>query len=177
MGKVRRPIINVDGRAYVTPHGRHVPKRGVWHSTECGDLRGLSDLKGVANFWKQQGRGYGAHLIIDKDGNSALCCNFDDIAWAVENHNTGTISVELIGFARFGLASWLLRRKQLDKLSRWMAWIRKEYGIPLDFNVNKGWSRHADQSKAFGGTHTDPGVGFPYRMVLRKARAYYKHGW
>lgn len=177
MGLVREPQVQYDGRGMIATHGTAHPLRGVWHSTECGDSQGITELTGVLAFWKQQGLGYGAQLLIDKDGNSALAASPDAIVWAVENHNSGTFSIELIGFARFSLLTWLTRRKQLDKLARWMAWLRKEYGIPLDFSVNRGWSRHLDQSRAFGGTHTDPGIGFPCRLVLRKARKYLKEGW
>lgn len=174
---VRRPKIDLDARGIVATHGPHQPLRGVWHDTEGHDAAGIRDLLGVAQFWHGQNLGYGAQVIIDKDGNSALCANPDEIVWCVENHNTGTVSIELIGFASFVPSVWLARPKQLDKLAKWMAWLRLEYGIPLDHNVNKGWSGHADQSKAFGGSHYDPGTGFPSKLVLARARHYYKAGW
>jgi len=174
---VRRPRIQYEARGLVAVHSKSTPVRGVWHSTECGDLPGIAELQGVVNFWKNQELGYGAQLVIDKDGNSALCANPDEITWAVENHNTGTFSVELIGFARFNGKLWWLRKAQLDKLAKWMAWLNLEYGVPLSFDVNKGWSRHLDQSKAFHGSHTDPGTGFPYKYVLRKAKQYRVNGW
>lgn len=172
-----RPIIQLDARGRVATHGTHGPIRGVFHDTESHDAAGLRDMEGIVNYWGKQGEGYGAHLIIDKEGNSAFCADPTKIVWAVENHNTGTISVELIGFARFTPSIWAVRIKQLDKLAKWMAWFRYQYGVPLDYNVNLGWSGHADQSKAFGGTHWDPGPGFPARLVLRQARTYYQKGW
>jgi hypothetical protein len=175
--KVRRPVYQLDARGHIATHGHQVPVRGVWHDTEGHDAAGIRDLQGIVNYWIEQDLGYGAAVIIDKSGNSALCADPDRITWAVENHNTGTVSIELVGFAKFTPSIWRARGAQLDKLARWMAWLRLEYGIPLDLNVNKGWSGHADQTRAFGGSHTDPGIGFPKRYVLRKARSYYKTGW
>jgi hypothetical protein len=174
---VRIPHVDLDARGDIQTHGKQTPFRGVWHSTECGDAHGITELEGVVGFWMEQNLGYGAHVIIDKDGNSALCADPNQITYAVEHHNTNTWSVELIGYARFTPKLWWARVKQLDKLARWMAWLNLEYGVPLQFGVSRGWSRHLDQSKAFGGSHTDPGVFFPYRFVLRKARKYRKNGW
>lgn len=175
--KVHRPSVQLDARGRIATHGKMTPVRGDWHDTECGDAQGIKELEGVVAFWQRQGLGYGAHLIIDKDGNSALCANFDEECWHTENRNGGMIGIELIGYARFTPKLWFLRLAQLNKLAKWIAYARAEHGIPIDFNVNKGWSGHVDQSKAFGGTHYDPGAGFPRRYVLRKARIYYQKGW
>ncbi len=178
MGKsVRRPRVDLDARGRIETHGTHDVDRGVWHSTECGDVPGVRELEGVVSYWEKQGRGYGAQVIIDKDGNSALCANPHEICWAVENHNTGTFSIELVGFARFTPRIWFARHAQLDKLARWMAWLNLEYGVPLRESPSYGWSTHALQSATYGGTHTDPGRGFPKRYVLRLARKYRKEGW
>lgn len=174
---VHEPVVKYDARGSIQTHGTQKPVRGVWHSTECGDSPGIQELQAVVNFWKNQGLGYGAQLMIDKDGNTAVCANPDQITWAVENHNTGTYSVELVGYAKFGKLTWFTRLPQLRELAKWMAWLNKQYGIPLTLNVNAGWSRHLDQSKAFGGTHTDPGTGFPRGFVLTLARRYRKNGW
>lgn len=173
----RRPVVNSDLRGMVETHGLQIPQRVVLHSTECGDAPGVSDLRGVVSFWQRQHLGYGAEILIDGDGNLCLAANPNQITWAVENHNTGTISIELVGFAKWGLVDWFKRRKQLDKLAKVLAWLRVEYGIPLVFNVDTGVSRHLDQSRAYGGTHTDPGKGFPLGYVLKKARGYKKNGW
>jgi hypothetical protein len=36
----------------------------------------------------------------------------------------------------------------------------------------RGFSTHARGTKAFGGTHTDPGEGFPLDKVMRMTRDY-----
>ncbi len=177
MGRVRRPRIDVDLRGQVATHGRAFPARVVLHSTECGDAPGDLELRGVAAFWRRQGKGYGAEILIDRDGLFCLAANPDEITWAVQSHNTGTVSIELIGYARFGVTDWFRRRKQLVKLAKTLAWLSIEYAIPLRFDVNHGVSRHLDQSRVFGGSHTDPGKGFPLGYVLRKARRFKANGW
>ena len=174
---VRRPAISYDARGLVKTHGRRKPVRGVWHSTECGDAAGISELEGIVAYWRRQNLGYGAHVIVDKDGLSAMCANPSEICWAVEGRNTGTFSVEMVGYAKFTPKLWWLRQKQLREVARWMAWLNVEYNVPLTFDVEHGWSRHLDQSRVFGGSHTDPGRGFPMGYVLRLARRYRRDGW
>ena len=177
MGKVRRPIIQFDARGQVSTHGLQTPRFGVWHDTESHDAAGIRDLQGIVNFWKGQGLGLGAHLIIDKDGNSAFCVSPTFKTYAVQSHNTGGVHVELVGFAKFSPNMWFLRRKQLDKLAKWMAWLNLEYNIPLHWGVEHGWAGHRAHSKKYGGSHWDPGFGFPSRWVLRRARKYREEGW
>lgn len=175
--KVRRPRVDLDARGMVATHGKHLPHRGIWHDTEGSDAKGIRDLEGVVHFWHEQGRGYGAHIIIDKDGNSALCANPDQITWHTGGRNTSSVGIELIGFAKFTPSLWLVRPAQLDKLARWMAWLNLEWDIPLRDGPNIGWSGHLDQSKITGGSHWDPGYFFPRAYVLRKAIGYRRDGW
>lgn len=170
---VRRPLIQFDGRRIVSQHGPHHPVRGAVHTTESGDAAGARDLMGVAYYWNRQQRGLGAHIIIDKDGNSALCVNPDRIAWAVRGYNTGVIHIELISFARFVPKLWWVRPKQLKKLAKWIAWINLEYGIPIE-HAARGWLGHREFP---GQDHTDPGRFFPWRYVIRKAKQFRKNGW
>src|SRR5687768_359562 len=93
----------------VATHGNHRPVRVAIHTTECGDAAGIKELDAVVAFWNRQGRGFGAHLIIDADGNTAKCAPFGKITWAVSGFNTGTLHIELIGFARFLPSIWWLR--------------------------------------------------------------------
>lgn len=171
---VRRPRVDVDLRGLVETHGTHAPVRGVVHDTECGDLPGDAELRGVARFWERQHEGLGAELLIDKDGLSGVCAEPNQICWAVAGRNTGSYHVELIGFARFKGFQWIRRRKQLDKLARHMAWLNLEYGIELRRDPDTGWSGHRDQPHA---NHTDPGPYFPWALVLAKARKYRRQGW
>lgn len=176
---VRRPRVDLDARGVIATHGIMHPERGDWHSTESGDAAGIRDLEGIVNFWSEQNLGYGSHIIIDKEGNSALCADLNQITWHTENRNTGMIGIELVGRAAFTGAAWWTRRAQLDKLARWIAYINKEWHVPICFDVNAGWSGHVDQTKAFHlpSGHTDPGKFFPKGYVLRLAKKYRREGW
>lgn len=173
------PRIDYDARGKLQTHGKMTAIRGDWHSTECSDATGITDLEGIVTFWQNQGLGYGSHVIIDKDGNSALCANFDEVMWHTEQRNTGMVGIELVGFARFTPKIWFARLAQLDKLAKWIAYLNLDYGIPITFSVNVGWSGHIDQTHAFNlpSGHTDPGVFFPKNYVLRKAAEYRHNGW
>lgn len=147
------------------------------HDTESHDAAGIRDLEGICNFWHSQGLGYGAHIIVDKDANSALCANPNRVCWHVAHRNTDAVGIEIIGYARFTPNLWWLRDKQLHKVARWLAYLSKEYGIPLKADPERGITTHAEQSRIFGGTHTDPGRGFPFKHVLRLAEGYRAEGW
>lgn len=170
----RRPAVAFDARGGVETHGHQKPLRGIVHDTESGDAPGITDLEGVVNYWREQDRGLGAHLIIDKDGHSALCANPNEITYAVAGYNTGSFHVELVGYASFTTRLWFLRLKQLRELAKWMAWLNVEYNVPLIADPDHGWSGHRDQPQQI---HTDPGKFFPKGFVLRLARKYRREGW
>lgn len=171
MARLHQPAVAL--RTSVATHGSMTPKRIILHDTECGDAQGIRELEGVVHYWNGvQKAGYGAHLIIDKDGNTAVCAPFDRVCWHTLHRNTGSIGIELVGFARFTPRMWFLRISQLRAAARWIAWLSISEGIPIRFDVERGVSRHADQSRAFGGDHFDPGKGFPLGWVLRVARKY-----
>ena len=175
--RVRRPAIQFDGRDLVDSHGPHKPVRIILHDTESHDHAGVKDIQGICRYWKAQGRGYGAHVIVDSAGNSGLCVSAGHVAWHTGGRNTGSLGIEIIGFAKWPRAAWLRRLKQLHKVARWMAFYSKAYNIPLTKGINFGVSTHQQQSKAFGGSHWDPGPGFPFDFVMRLARTYKKVGW
>lgn len=171
---VKRPSVELDARGKVETHGHHDLVRGIWHDTESHDFAGIQDLQGIVNFWNRQGKGYGAHVIIDKDGNSALCANPNEITWHTGLRNTGSWGMELVGLARFSTHLWVVRYKQLQKAAKWMAWLNLEFDVPLRFDIEHGWSGHRNQPRQF---HTDPGLFFPKAMVLRWANGYRENGW
>ena len=178
MGKVREPQVQFDGRQLVQAHGPHRPVRIVLHDTESHDAAGISDIAGIANFFKAQGLGYGSHLVIDADGNTGRLVDDREIGWHVGGRNTGSLGIEQIGFAKFTKGQWASRGPQLEKVARWIAWWTKRYGIPLAHDVDRGVSTHADQSRAFHTTdHTDPGGNYPLDAVLARAHVLRGTGW
>lgn len=174
---VRRPRVDLDARGRIATHGWQTPRRVVLHDTESHDAAGIRDLGGICGFWQRQGRGYGAHVIVDKDANSALCAEANQICWHVANRNTHAVGIEIVGFASFSPNFWFLRPRQLHKVARWLAFYNHQYGIPLVADPERGITTHRQQSKLYGGDHYDPGIFFPFNYVLKQAQVYRQEGW
>lgn len=176
MAKVARPPTEYDGRAHVDSHGEHKPVRIILHSTESGDAAGLTDLRGLAMFWKGQAKGYGSQIAVDLEGLTGRYVADTQIAWHTSQRNTGSLGIEQFGKASFTRRLWILRPRQLAKVAWWIAFWSKKFSIPIKKDVEFGVSTHAMQSKAFGGDHTDPGLGYPLQLVLITARVYKRFG-
>lgn len=182
MSLVRRTLRkpSVQAVCHATPHGSMSPVRVVLHDTESHDTAGISDVRGIYSFWQSQGLGYGAHLVIDRDGNTAMAdCGFGTELWHVGNYNGGSIGIEQIGFASNKRAAWLHQNEQqIIKVARWIAWFHRAYGIPVEHSIEHGVCTHADVGHAGIDTsgHTDPGTGYPLDTVLWLARRYVARG-
>lgn len=174
---LRKP--SVQATCVATPHGSMKPVRVVLHDTESHDTVGISDIKGIYSFWQAQGLGYGAHLVVDADGNTAAAnCGFGVELWHVGNYNGGSIGIEQIGFAAYGRKDWLHHEQQVIKVARWCAWFHRVYGIPLEHSIHEGICTHADVGAAGIDTsgHTDPGTGYPFDTVIWLANRYVRRG-
>jgi N-acetyl-anhydromuramyl-L-alanine amidase AmpD len=88
--------------------------------------------------------------------------------------NSTHIGIEQIGFASFSLKTWYLRRRQLKKVAKLIAWISVKHGIPIVRSTGHGISLHSDWE---AGGHHDPGKNYPVGRVLKWAEAYKKNGW
>jgi len=163
------PKAKVNVQYMVTTHGKQTPERIVLHDTECGELTGVGDIVGVAMYWQRQGKGLGAHFIIDGEGNLGQGASSQRITWAVKGHNTRSIHIELIGYARWRAPRWLRNKRQLSKLCNLLAYLSDRWGIPLIHSTDYGVCMHRD-FKGTGADHTDPGAGFPFDKVLRRAQ-------
>lgn len=164
------PRIDYDGRSLVQGHGRHRPVRIILHDTESHDAKGIRDLSGIALFWSRISWGPGAHVGNDSEGYSARYVDDEEIAYHVQNRNTGSLGIEQVGFAKWSLRRWLGRKAQLEETSQWLAHWSAKHDIPLKLDVQHGVSTHQMQSKRFGGSHWDPGFGYPLAKVIGEAR-------
>ncbi len=175
--RILKPWIAVKGSVDV--HGRQNPVRVVLHDTESHDAAGITDISGIFNFWKSQGLGYGAHFIVDKDGNVGQGARCRDETWHVGNYNNGSIGIEQVGFASYTELIWKRDRlKQLIKVARLLAWLSVTFDIPLVHSIERGVCTHADVGRAGidPSGHTDPGAGYPLTLVLWLANRYVKRG-
>jgi N-acetyl-anhydromuramyl-L-alanine amidase AmpD len=170
-------------------HGTHRPVRIVLHDTESHDTAGVKDIQGIFNFWHTQKNPdgslamYGAHFVVDGDGNVGEGAPTNKIAWHVGGLNTGSIGIEQIGFASFTRLLWKRkRRQQLYAVARLCAWAHGEYGIPLVVPANPqspGITTHARVGAAGIDTsgHTDPGAGYPLMFMVTLAKMMQRIGF
>jgi len=168
----------VTSRVPVKVHGRHIVVRGIIHATEGPNKPGPQEPKNVALFWQGQGQGYGTPLVIDAEGNTNKGCLTVELTWHTGGRNTGSFGIENVGFSSETSVQWATHKAGLKQLAKWMAWCKREHGVPLTWDVQRGWSTHAMQSAAFHTTdHTDPGPNFPKKRVMAWARWYAINGW
>lgn len=166
-----KPKLAVDRRKTAQSHGELKPRLIVLHSTEGHDREGAKDIEGVLKYLEN--KGYGVHFCIDKEGFLGQGATIRRIVYHAAGVNSRAIGIEMIGFARFGIAGWLARPRQLRKVAITLAWIHLRTGIPLVRSTTFGVAFHKDFP---AGGHHDPGM-YPIRRVLRLARKYAKHGW
>lgn len=110
-------------------------------------------------------------------------------SWTVRGGNPISENVELCGFAKWTRAQWLSTgvvdqvtnpRAMLRRCSQWLAERSKANNIPLrkltPAQVKAGMNGvigHADWTVGMrDGTHTDPGEGFPWDVVIADARKF-----
>lgn len=150
-----------------------VPEAIIIHTTEGGTL------DSVCGWFNNPASQASSHIVIGTDGKSAKCVSDDRKAWTCGEFNSLTLNVELCGFASQNNGFWKTqRRKQLEKLAEYIAYWSDKWGIPIDRAklvhgpdvAQKGVAGHVDVTRAGYGTHTDPGAGFPYNHVLKRAK-------
>lgn len=107
------------------------------------------------------------------------------IPWGAPSVNTNGIHIEQMGLATWTNAQWRSKAVgTLDNCAWLIARLNTRLGIPIrtlsDAQLKSGHYRgiitHAQATRVFGGTHTDPGHGYPLQHVLTMAKAYAKKG-
>jgi hypothetical protein len=120
-----------------------------------------------------------AHLCVD-DGICYRTLDDDQIPWAAPGANEHGFHIEQAGFARWSAAIWRRHLRTLERAAYKTALHCRSFGIPPRFvGANglrggfRGVTTHAECSKAFGGTHTDPGRLWPRRLFMSLVRRYH----
>lgn len=189
MENVKRPHVDVDLSPYFQAEEPRTAVKDliVCHETVSYNRVGLGDITGVAAFLDS--RQLEIHGIIDAEGHSAWSINdqrriYDHALGG--NTNRRSVGFELVSEIPF-LKTNLLRReawqarkrrKQLDKLAQWCAWLHVTEGIPLRYSdaSEAGITSHWDVSRTYLGGHghwdcwpIHRGGHFPILYVIRKA--------
>lgn len=183
-----RPKVDVDLRPYFKGEEPTTHKKTliVLHETVSHDSPGVGDIKAVAAF--MDGIGLEIHCIIDIEGN---------VGWAYEkthvyDHALGanpqSVGIEqvsdvpLLGSNAERIKAWDPRgprRRQLNKVAEWCAWICQSLDIPIRYSDASypGITSHWDVSQTFlhGDGHWDckpkhKGGHYPILYVVNKAR-------
>lgn len=146
----------------------------VLHDTESP----ADSADGVAAYFKSHSAQGSAHLVIDGDDCHRVLLN-TDIPWGAPGANTKGFHIEMVGRAKWTRAQWLAQDDELNRVAYKVALHAKRWNLPLYFRRAYGLKRgyrgittHSECTKAFGGSHTDPGSNFPMDVLLQKAKKY-----
>lgn len=165
---------------WVTPRGWSSGRNGkqptyiVIHTTE-GSAHAGSAEDGAA-YDARRTDSVSTHFFVDSD-SVVQCVQTKDTAWTAIAANARGIQFELCGRASTSKSGWLTGTyypKMLDKAAEVAAKVCAKYDIPprwltdaeLRSGTVKGFTTHAQVTRALGGTHTDPGPNFPFDHFL-----------
>lgn len=145
----------------------------VLHSEEA------SSAKAAAGWFQNSSAQGSAHLCLD-DKTCYRSLPNSAIPWGASGANRNGFHIEQAGFARWGEQSWLAHLWTLRRAAYKTAYHCRKFGIPPVFvrapglKAGKpGITTHYECSQAFGGTHWDPGPGWPRKRFMALVRYYH----
>jgi NAD-dependent dihydropyrimidine dehydrogenase PreA subunit len=145
----------------------------VLHDTEGGTA------KSIARYFASSTAGGSTHLVVD-DEECYRCLSNDQVPWGAKGANYAGFHIEQCGYARWTDGTWRTHMKMLRRAAYKTALHCKRFKIPVRFvdaqgllAGRKGITTHVECSKAFGGSHWDPGPGWPKALFMGLVRAYY----
>lgn len=151
----------------------------ILHATQGGTARG-----NAAYFHTAQAGG-STQLVVD-DVSCYRCLSDAMIPWGAKGANYNGFHIEQCGYAEWKTALWSkTHRKTLMRAAYKTAYHCRKYGISPRFltstnlraGMRNGISTHVECTKAFGGTHTDPGANWPRKLFMTMVKGYYKGLW
>lgn len=147
----------------------------VLHSTEGGTA------DSIARYFQSPNAGGSTHLVVDDD-ECQRCLANTTIPRGAPGANTTGFHIEQCGYAHWTRGSWLFHKPTLERAAYKTALHCKKFGIPGIFRTadglkagRRGVTTHNECTRAFGGgTHWDPGTGWPRDLFMRWVRDYLK---
>jgi hypothetical protein len=123
--------------------------------------------------------GGSAHLCVD-DTICYRTLENDDIAEGAPGANSHGFHIEQAGFAKWSTVVWdgtfarsngpRTRPRCTASCSTYPAGVRVRVGLE---KTQPGVTTHREVTKAFGGTHSDPGPFWPRRRFMRLVREFH----
>lgn len=136
--------------------------------------------KAAAAYFTDPQSGGSAHICVD-DNECYRCVPNDVVSWGAPGANTHGFHIEQAGFARWSAVVWKKHHKTLQRAAYKAAFHCHKFDIPVVFVKakglkagQKGITTHAECTKAFGGSHTDPGPLWPRAYFMALVRKYHK---
>lgn len=157
-----------------------IPKIMVAHTTEGPNKKGLDDVKGISSYFDNPSVQASSTIVTDGEGNTARLMPDSAKPWTQASYNSVSLSIENIGYASTTRNEWFkLYHNQLKANAYQFAYWSHLHKIPLRRAVTlfggvqrTGIASHK-QLGSYGGGHSDPGRGYPFKYVIWLAR-YYK---
>lgn len=146
---------------------------GVVHCTQGATARG------AASWFVNPAAQGSAHVVADgRECFRTLPPSV--IPWGAPGVNGRGWHLELAGFAEWSRGTWLAHRGTLERGAFKLALHGHAFNFPMrrltDGELRRGVKRgiigHAQASRVFGGSHTDPGAHFPWAEFLELAHAF-----
>lgn len=148
----------------------------VLHDTEGGTAKNVARYFAGLTDGTPEGS---AHLVVDET-DCYRCLKNTEIPWGAPGANAQGFHVEQCGFARWSAVVWSQHRRTLHRAAYKTAFHCRLFGIPPVFVMaaelkagRRGVTTHAECTKAFGGSHSDPGRFWPRWLFMRAVRDYY----
>lgn len=147
----------------------------VIHDTEGGTARSNA-------LWFKRTESGGSTQIIVDDTTCYRALDDDQIPWGAPGANYHGLHIEQAGYVTWSNLVW--RKKHVKTINRAAfktAFHCRKYGITVRFlsstdlkrGIRNGITTHLECTKAFGGTHTDPGKNWPRIYFMIMTRRYY----
>jgi len=144
----------------------------VIHCTES------NSAQSSAEWFENRRAGGSAHLVVD-DVECYRTLDDDVIPWGAKGANTRGFHIEIAGWAGWSRTDWMKHEQALRRAAYKAAVHAKKFDIPIRWLTQdqlgagqKGFATHAMCTRAFGGTHTDPGSHCPTDDLLTWATEY-----
>jgi hypothetical protein len=147
----------------------------VLHDTESGE----DSARAVARYFASSSARGSTHLVVD-DATCYRTLGNDQVPWGAKGANYAGFHIEQCGYARWSTVVWKRHMGTLRRAAYKTALHCRYFNIPVQWvdragllAGKRGITTHAECSKAFGGSHTDPGKGWPRVIFMGLVRYYH----